>query len=248
MKIWRKVRKHKKITFQAATPYAELLLDYPSPSMAVVPKWFKDQSIFSQGGTDLIAARKKGENHLTYKLCVPVTDSFTCGYMLTLPADIIVENRGGENNYTPIISWEVKFEVLDSQHPAILGNYPVPSDFNPTSFRWICDWKIITPKGYSAIFMHPIHRNDLPFFTLSGIVDTDKHPNKLLFPFFIKSGFEGIIAKGTPIVQFLPFKRENWESEKKSFSPEMEIIKQNYMKTNIMRVYKNNIWSRKRYS
>ena len=43
--------------------------------------------------------------------------------------------------------------------------------------------------------MHPVHRHDLPFFTLTGFVDTDKLPNRLVLPFFIKDGFELIIEK-----------------------------------------------------
>ena len=29
-------------------------------------------------------------------------------------------------------------------------------------------------------------------------------------PFFIKSGFEGVIPAGTPIAQLIPIKREKW--------------------------------------
>jgi hypothetical protein len=32
-------------------------------------------------------------------------------------------------------------------------------------------------------------------------------------PFFIKEGFSGVIPKGTPIAQVIPFKRESWTSK-----------------------------------
>jgi hypothetical protein len=32
-------------------------------------------------------------------------------------------------------------------------------------------------------------------------------------PFIIKSGFEGIIEKGTPMFQVIPFKRADWQAE-----------------------------------
>jgi hypothetical protein len=31
--------------------------------------------------------------------------------------------------------------------------------------------------------------------------------------FFLKRGFQGIIKKGTPLFQMIPFKRDNWEME-----------------------------------
>jgi hypothetical protein len=67
------------------------------------------------------------------------------------------------------------------------------------------------------MFIHPTYRPDLPFYILPAIVDTDKHPLIINFPFFIKEGFTGVIEFGTPMVQAIPFKRDNWES-KTSFS------------------------------
>ena len=95
--------------------------------------------------------------------------------------------------------------------------------------------------------MHPSQRHDLPFFTLTAIVDTDKFPNKLHLPFFIKEGFEGIIEAGTPIAQIIPIKRDVWKSEKKSFQEKTHILYNNAMQINFIRAYKNKIWSRKVY-
>jgi hypothetical protein len=58
--------------------------------------------------------------------------------------------------------------------------------------------------------MTPVMRDDLPFYCIPAIVDTDKHPSPVNFPFFIKKGFEGIIDYNTPIIQMIPFKRESW--------------------------------------
>ena len=58
---------------------------------------------------------------------------------------------------------------------------------------------------------HPLNRNDLPFITISGIVDGNfaisADGN---VPFYIKNNFEGIIPQGTPIAQLIPFYRQNW--------------------------------------
>jgi hypothetical protein len=241
--------KNKKIIFEAAELHAELLLEGPTPAINHIPKWFKDQKIFSnsKNTVDLLEAEKTIKNTYTYKLCVPVTDSISSGYIVTTPADILVKNVGENNQYTPQIEWKTNFPLADTQGYEAVGNYPTPTGFNSMPFRWNHDWKIITPSGYSILFMHPIHRHDLPFFTLSGIVDTDMNPNKIHFPFFIKENFEGLIKEGTPIVQFLPFKRDNWKSEKKSFSIKSNIFYQNATKINYLRTYKNKFWTKKKY-
>jgi hypothetical protein len=44
-------------------------------------------------------------------------------------------------------------------------------------------------------------------------VDTDVLETHANSPFVIEENFEGIIPKGTPMFQVIPFKRENWEME-----------------------------------
>jgi hypothetical protein len=34
--------------------------------------------------------------------------------------------------------------------------------------------------------------------------------------FYIREDFEGVILKGTPMLQAIPFKRDNWKSEVKA--------------------------------
>jgi hypothetical protein len=69
-----------------------------------------------------------------------------------------------------------------------------------------------TPKGYSTLFTAPFHHYDLPFQCLPAVVDTDNHPIPVNFPFLLRKGFEGIIPSDTPIIQAIPFKRDDWES------------------------------------
>jgi hypothetical protein len=239
----------KKIIFEAAEPYVDLFLDKPVPSTNQVPKWYRDQKLFSNQESDLVKAIKKDPNvSLTYKLCVPLIDTITMGYTLLSSADVLVRNVSEDiKKYKPFITWLTDFSPLDSQPNEMLGNYPIPTGYSNASFRWNNDWKIITPPGYSLLLMHPNHRHDLPFFTLTAIVDTDKFPNKLHLPFFIKEGFEGIIEAGTPIAQIIPIKRDAWESEKKPFQEKSHTIYKNAMKINFIRAYKNKIWSRKVY-
>ena len=77
------------------------------------------------------------------------------------------------------------------------------------SYKLTNPWKIVTPKGWSCLYITPQHRDDIPIKIISGVVDTDIYPHPVNFPFFINKGFAGTVNIGTPIVQVIPFKRVN---------------------------------------
>jgi hypothetical protein len=238
-------KNEKKIIFKENSKVSKYIVDIPKPATNSVPKWYKEQKLFSNGTNDYMKG-KSARSEGTYKLCVPLVDAITAGYMFTTTADIVVTNIS-DSGYTPFIEWQIEWTPVDLQKELSLGNFPIPENHNPTPFRWHSEWQVVTPKGYSLWITHPANRYDLPFTTLTGFVDTDVHPNKILFPFFIKDGFEGIIPEGTPIAQAIPIKRDSWLSERQSFDLDSEFYNKNIMKINFVRSYKNKFWSKKEY-
>ena len=79
-----------------------------------------------------------------------------------------------------------------------------------------------SPEGYALFFTHPVNRFDLPFTTLSGLVDCDRYTDTWIhFPaHWHDTNFSGILPKGTPIAQCIPVKRESWVCETSPFTPE----------------------------
>jgi hypothetical protein len=79
------------------------------------------------------------------------------------------------------------------------------------------------------------------------VVDTDKHPIVINFPFVINKDFSGIIPAGTPIIQAIPFKRDTWDSkvidEDASYSYEFGNANQDAP----LAWYKRKIWNKKTY-
>lgn len=238
--------KAKKIIFKAVTEHSQFLSPIPKPSSNIIPDWYKKQKNFSNGENNFLKSTRS-PNLATFKMCVPFVDTLTSGYLVTLPADILVKNGGTEDNYIPIMSWGVDWQLVDHLDAIAAENYPTPIGFSKDIFRWFFDFKTITPDGYSCWITHPSHRWDLPFLTMNGFVDTDKHPNNLLMPFFIKNGFEGIIPEGTPIAQLIPIKREHWKSEKADLSEEDSFMAKNAAKIKIIKTYREKYWSRKKY-
>jgi len=204
-----------KIHFIANNEKRFLLDDKPSPAYTVVPEWFKETKRYSNGTNNYSQA-----------------------------ATIFISNNSS-NSIEPKIQWRTEDSVADMQPSSVLGKYPTPYGHNPTVFRWHIDWHIKTSNNSSILVTHPFHRYDLPFTTLSAIIDSDKHPNSLVIPFFIRENFHGFIEAGTPIAQILPFSRESWESdysikEKENYG--IEQIKKFYE-----RGYKKLFWSKKNY-
>lgn len=238
------------IIFQPAYLEALQLQQPPLSAKSFIPEWFRKTPLFvgenSSSTNSTFEAMRHKDKQATYKLCIPFIDAMTSGYIITLPASIYVYQEKNEftGEYHPILKWEVTWQLADKQENSVATNMPLPYKHSQAVFRWYTNWTIQTPVGYSSFFSHPANRYDLPFTTISGIVDTDKHPNPLLFPFFIREGFEGEIPQGTPIAQILPFKREKWQSK---INKELNPNKVNAIKQTIFRTYKKLYWSKKFY-
>lgn len=212
----------------------------PESSEKNLPNWFKKQK--------RIIKDSQGNDLVTWKGCPALYDAFASGYILKTPCDIEVSNNKGKKL---IIAKRGDYSRLIVYRGPITG-YEVPVGFDENSYVWEPNWRVTLPKGYSALFIHPINRSDLPFFTTGGIIDSDVFSEYGSFPFFIKSNFTGIIPEGTPYMQIIPFKRENWNSEIIYVDPVKENIKKNTITKNLRvprgGMYFKNFWNKKRYS
>jgi hypothetical protein len=63
------------------------------------------------------------------------------------------------------------------------------------------------------LFISPLHR-ETPIIALPGIVDTDIYRAPVNFPFVLRDPkMSGLIPAGTPIIQVIPIKRDQWQME-----------------------------------
>jgi hypothetical protein len=197
-----------------------------------IPRW-KNNKIFELG---------KGFNN-TVKQCMPFFDSLTIGYMIVLPNDLYISNDRG----FPLISWNVmKFPPQSRKEVADVNL--VPAGHYPVEFVWQTGAANSVPLGYSLIFTHPINRHDLPFTTLTGVVDGGLVINPTgNIPFYIKEGFEGIIHQGTPIAQIIPFRQENWSSKVTKGLAKKGIENDDRTGSLLTGWYKKTFWTKKKY-
>jgi hypothetical protein len=205
-----------------------------------IPQWYKDQKMF------------KYENELksetvtpkSFKACIPFLDAMTSGYVIELWTDIHVKKNGKDI----IVTWENDLNPVGFRGNDVNDKLPTPIGCNPNQFVWLFPYTIKVPKGYSCLVTHPLNRMDLPFLGLTAIVDNEVAilgPGN--YPFFFKDEFEGIIKAGTPIMQIIPFKRENWKLKENLKLKEEVLLLQEKTHSVSSGYYKKNIWKKKDY-
>lgn len=231
--------KEKIITFIPTTSTFGL---EPIPSVRNVPAWYKKMPRYKNNEKKFIGFR--GENNFTIKACIPFLDALTIGYQIVLQADMFVQTIDGE----PDFSWRKDGTIIAFHPIEQIPNITIPPEYHSVACKFLNDFIVEMPKGYSILFTQPFNRTDLPFYTLTGLVDCDTFDITVNFPFFIRKDFEGIIEAGTPIAQLIPIKRENWKHKIKTI--EEKQIKNRYDKffTKYINYYKNNNWVRKEYN
>jgi hypothetical protein len=179
-----------------------------------------------------------------FKLCTPFLEALTSGYMIPLHTDIAIKQTDGGPSITFSNELPTPVELRDT---SVNPTLPTPSGMSDLHFAWQTAFAIEIPKGYSALITHPLNRYDLPFITLSGILDGEYAMPRGNLPVFFSSSFEGIIKEGTPIAQIFLFKQEDWLS--KVDESILEKAKFNHVKCiiNSFGYYKKHFWKKKSY-
>lgn len=215
----------------------------PIAATTQLPEWFKAIPTFPNNDKKF-RVDENSQVNVSVKWCNPFIDAMTAGYLILLPYDIFVEKRDGY----PYFIWHAGGSEYVSKHDMNqISKTMIPDGYSEQPYKFKNQWGIKTPDGYSSFISHPSNRTDLPFITLSGMVDTDTYNNPVNFPFIIKNDFEGIISRGTPIAQIIPIKRESWASKINPYSYRYVQKKKLEFFQHIYRSYKNQYWHRKDY-
>lgn len=238
------------LKFKADKEYLDRKELLPEPIKSNIPDWFKKL--------------KHTPEFKTVKGCMPFLDTLTTGYLLKTPIDYrIIHNqlKQGErvshfntsldkgslrhfNFYNLNSGTELHpYEQLGKECPYVNKNkdLSVHKILNP--------WIIETPPGYSCLFVPPLNNTDDRFSIIPGIVDTDKFPSQINFPFIINGDkypvLDTIIKMGTPYVQIIPFKREQWKMKFESFTKEDTVNRRFFLELKVINNYKDKWWNKK---
>jgi hypothetical protein len=210
------------------------------PAKQTVPDWYKDTKKVFSNNKEI----KDLPISLNFKQCSPFGDSFLTGYMLPLSVDIAVK----QSEAGPIISWkDAEYKHLEARDPEVNKEVPVPEGYSSVPLVWVTKQVFEIPKGYSALVTHPLNRYDLPFITLSGVVDGEFIMPWGNVPVFFSKTFEGIIKAGTPIAQIILFKREDWDNKEEPSLMPQAIKNSRQSGVTAYGWYKQKHWKKKKY-
>lgn len=195
----------KEIEFIYVTEHSYNAYLRPEPAKTFIPEWYKDLQPYKNGKFGI----HNGVTNATAKKCTPLLDGMVTGYIVPLWADVYIEDI--ENR--PSISWTTSVSVFQ-KHDESATLMPPPDGYSKHMVKYVSSLTVRTPKGYSILVTQPSGYQDSPFRTVPAIIDTDT--DKILdlpFPIWVKEGYTGIVEKGTPLVQIIPFKRDDWKSK-----------------------------------
>lgn len=227
------------IEFWTDIPYLNNIEEIrPQPSKKFVPEWW--------GGVPANDSSKL-DYMQTVRSCPSFMDYFSQGYVIPMWADTIIYYDKDTGMYTwkcGGVGSQFSIGTFDSKQFIEYSGYAYKGSNASTIFQFISPWKIKTPKGYSVMQLPMFYWNQ-EFAALPGIVDSDIYPiiNQEIAYFGDKS--EIFIKKGTPIAQYVPFKRI---SPKLEIRQETEEDKEYYgkVKVELSTTFKN--WYQKKRS
>ena len=180
------------------------VLPRPVPAKAALPDWLRE-----------LAPRVPSALHQrsirTVKQCPPFVDAMAHGFMIPLPCDVRVHD--GQFDW----SWPLP-PLSMAGHPRAPLSFHVAEQIANTplalaaqsAVKFNSFWTIELEPGWSLMAVHPVNRGDLPFRTVTGLVDADRfHDVGINFPaLWVDPHFEGVLARGTPIAQCYAVPRE----------------------------------------
>jgi hypothetical protein len=187
----------------------------PYPAKKNVPNWYKQMSNYINNDI----------KNKTIKKCLPFLDTLTAGYIIPSSNDIKFEVKEVEGKkdifYVPngnTVAQQkginISTHLHNIYHPVeqIGGkdSFLAKKNHNFNVFKFLSPWWIKTPPGYSCLFISPMNNENENYEIIKGIVDTDTQ-HEVNFPMFFKKIESFFIAKGDPVVQVIPFKRESWK-------------------------------------
>jgi hypothetical protein len=197
-------------------PGLEDILPRPFPAVLGLPDWLK-------GMPHKVFNPSLGMETQTVKKCPSFIDAMAYGFLIPLAVDL--EVRNGEFSWNSEVrdgfAGGFSHSPIDFHDPSQIAGTPFFDD-DRFIIKFNCFWTIEAPPGYSLLFTHPINRPDLPFTTLTGLIDSDTfHDIAMSFAArWHDPNFNGVLPKGTPVVQCLPVKRDSWSADFEALSAE----------------------------
>lgn len=206
----------------------------------VKPDWLKKQN-----------ADATKNNTPKFAACPGMHDYYKAGYII--PAWEDFEIIATKDNIQIIVGTSDRYVCKSPErmdYSVVAGATPIDStDVVPSAHKLPCPWKVFTKPGYSAMVLPALYHS--PFlqelFLYPGINDYDRYHtiNVMFSP--VKSLHIKIYA-GTPLLQVIPYRREDISCEVGLITQREESIANFTYRTKAPGFYRKYIHAAKEYS
>ncbi len=177
----------------------------PKPSIEFTPKWWKDVEIRRTE----ISSERIGPGNV--KNCPSFSDYFSNGYIIPAWSDMLLSYDSKSQTAGSNISSD-KFTITMHGHNQYLSfvNHIFMGKKTYMVFKLNNPWNIITKPGYSVYQLPTIYHFNEDVSVMAGVVDTDIHHQVNLQLLIHTDKKDIFIPRGTPLVNYVPFKRKTY--------------------------------------
>jgi hypothetical protein len=192
------------VNFITTVPGLNLLKDcLPKPAKEYIPQWWKE--------TPTIKTEKTWDGSIpgNMKVCPSFSDYFTKGYIVPMWVDSHLYYDSSNKDW----KWATadgKF-IWESHGNSQYLDYVDHKFLNKDSFfifKIQLPWSIFTTKGYSLYQLPTFFHFNEDFSVVPGVRDTDIYHEMSIQLLIHSDKKEIFIPRGTPLAQYIPFKRE----------------------------------------
>ena len=174
----------------------------PKPSYKLIPEWWKKMPMIKTN------ISFDGVDAGSVKNCPSFPDYFSNGYIMPMWTDTILFFDSSRQE------WKARQsdpEAMLSVHPPYQYTEHVNHKFMGRDtfavFKLVSPWQIFTDKGYSIYQLPTFYHFNEDFSVLPGIIDTDTYCQTNIQLLIHSDKKEIFIPRGTPLAQYVVFKR-----------------------------------------
>lgn len=186
----------------------------PVLAKSFMPDWWKKMKVQS------IHRNLKTQ---TIRSCPAMHDWLTMGWYMISCVDIMIDVDESTYPNKRFYAKEIEPQKGQKYASASHGSNQVHDYFTylgadgpvKDAFKLRAPWNIKVPQGYSIMHIDPFMFQNKHFATWQGIIDADGfnvNMDNAQIIFYPKTDEPFIIPKNTPLVQIIPFKRDEWHA------------------------------------
>lgn len=192
----------------------------PVPARAVLPDWFTRMSAYLEGRK--IYDVNDDRPRMSVRACPGIGDLMGLGWVIPAWTDYALDLSADGEEFT----WQVpnpRFSL--KTHPAEqLAGMPLDDDVLPLAVKLVNPWYVRTPPGWSCLVVAPFYHPEPRFTVLPGVVDTDTYHGCNVNTLWKRFTGSVVLEAATPLVQLIPFRRQELELEVRAGRPEDQLL------------------------